>query len=157
MSKISFGLVCLALVLGLACAPSQSAQGTDAEAAAEEQSADPLLAGLGESPYQRHCASCHGVNLEGEANWRQHREDGTLPAPPHDATGHTWHHPDQQLFAITKEGTAAFAPAGYQTNMIGFGDRMSDDEIHAVFDYIKSHWPPEIRESQAEITRQAGE
>ena len=122
---------------------------------AEEPSPERLA--QGEGLYREHCASCHGVNLEGEANWRERRADGTLPAPPHDESGHTWHHPDQQLFAITNEGTAAFAPAGYQTNMLGFGDRLSDDEIRAVFDYIKSRWPPEIRDTQAEITRQAGE
>ncbi len=109
----------------------------------------------GERLYQGHCASCHGADLEGEANWRQRRADGTLPAPPHDESGHTWHHPDQQLFAITKEGTAAFAPAGYQTNMLGFGDRLGDDEIRAVFDYIKSRWPPEVRARQAGTTRQS--
>ena len=27
-----------------------------------------------------------------------------LPAPPHNETGHTWHHPDEMLFAITKYG-----------------------------------------------------
>ena len=41
--------------------------------------------------YQEYCASCHGVNLEGQANWRSRNQDGTLPAPPHDETGHTWH------------------------------------------------------------------
>ena len=110
----------------------------------------------GQRIYFNVCASCHGANLEGEANWQQRKADGTLPAPPHDENGHTWHHPDRQLFAITKEGTAAFAPAGYQTNMLGFGDRLGDDEIHAVFDYIKSRWPPEVRARQAGTSRQSG-
>ena len=110
----------------------------------------------GEGLYREHCASCHGANLEGEANWQQRKADGTLPAPPHDENGHTWHHPDQQLVAITKQGSAAFAPAGYQTNMLGFGDRLSDDEIRAVFDYIKSRWPPEVRARQAGTSRQSG-
>ena len=25
-----------------------------------------------------------------------------FPAPPHDASGHTWHHPDAMLFKVTK-------------------------------------------------------
>ncbi len=110
---------------------------------------------LGRQLYEAHCAACHGVELEGEANWRQRRADGTLPAPPHDETGHTWHHPDGQLFAIIKQGTAAFAPTGYKTTMLAFGDALRDDEIRAVLDYISSRWPEEIRTRQAEITRRA--
>jgi hypothetical protein len=29
----------------------------------------------------------------------QRKPDGKLPAPPHDASGHTWHHADAQLFS----------------------------------------------------------
>ena len=43
----------------------------------------------GQRLYGDHCASCHGLNLEGEANWRVRNDDGTMPAPPHDETGHT--------------------------------------------------------------------
>ena len=66
---------------------------------------DPQLVAHGETLYQQHCASCHGVDLEGQPNWRLRDENGFLPAPPHDASGHTWHHPDQMLFDITKFGT----------------------------------------------------
>ena len=111
---------------------------------------------LGRQVYDEHCASCHGVELEGEAAWRTRRADGTLPAPPHDASGHTWHHPDQQLFAITKEGIAAFAPPGYKTTMEGYAGILSDEEIWAVLDYIKSRWPEDLRARQADRTRRAG-
>ena len=102
--------------------------------------------------YRTHCASCHGANLEGEANWRQRKADGRLPAPPHDETGHTWHHPDQVLFDITKHGVAAFAPEGYRTDMAAFGEALSDDEITAVIAYIKSTWPAEIQQRQEALT-----
>lgn len=52
---------------------------------------------LGKKVYDANCASCHGVKLEGEENWRERGPDGLLPAPPHDETGHTWHHPDALL------------------------------------------------------------
>lgn len=110
---------------------------------------------LGRQVYDGYCAACHGADLEGQVNWRRRGADGFLPAPPHDATGHTWHHPDEQLFAITKHGTAALAGADYKTTMIGFGDQLSDDEIGAVLDYIKSRWPADIRRRQAEITARA--
>lgn len=114
---------------------------------------DATLVALGRSVYAEHCATCHGENLEGQPNWRERDEEGYLPAPPHDATGHTWHHPDVMLFQITKEGTAAIAPADYKTNMIGFGDVLSDEKIWSVLAYIKSRWPELERARQAQITK----
>ena len=35
----------------------------------------------GEENYQAHCASCHGVDLEGQPNWRTMKADGSLPHP----------------------------------------------------------------------------
>lgn len=67
---------------------------------------------LGRAIYTEHCASCHGANLEGQPDWRKRRPDGKMPSPPHDASGHTWHHPDNVLAGIIKQGIAAFAPAG---------------------------------------------
>lgn len=99
----------------------------------------------GKQVYADHCAACHGAGLEGQPNWRERRPDGKLPAPPHDASGHTWHHPDAQLFDITKRGTAAIAGPGYLTDMREFGSLLSDAEIWAALAYIKSTWPPEIR------------
>ncbi|WP_372611519.1 c-type cytochrome [Aquicoccus sp.] len=98
----------------------------------------------GEALYDDYCAACHGGDLEGEPNWRQPDEDGYLPAPPHDATGHTWHHPDEQLFMITKYGTAALVGDDYKTRMEGFADQLDDDEILAILAYIKSTWPERI-------------
>jgi mono/diheme cytochrome c family protein len=106
--------------------------------------------------YGEYCAACHGAELEGQANWRQRDADGLLPAPPHDETGHTWHHPDRQLFEITKLGTAALIGPNYQTTMGPFGELLSDDEIRAVLAYIKSRWPDNIRTRQADATARAG-
>lgn len=105
----------------------------------------------GRALYDSHCAACHGVELEGQPDWRERRADGKLPAPPHDATGHTWHHPDDMLFAITKYGVAPFAPPGYASDMPGFAEKLSDDEIAAVLDYIKSRWPEDIRRRQTAL------
>jgi len=103
---------------------------------------------LGRSLYGQHCASCHGVYLEGQPDWRKPLPNGRLPAPPHDASGHTWHHPDEILFRITKEGTAAIVGNGHQSDMPGFGDIMTDEEIRAVLAFIKSTWPERIRNAQ---------
>ena len=108
---------------------------------------------LGQAVYLKHCASCHGRNLEGEPNWRARKPSGKLPAPPHDATGHTWHHADNLLFRIIKQGTAALAPAGYKTDMPGYSSVLTDREIRAVIAFIKSRWPAEIRRRQAAMNR----
>lgn len=100
----------------------------------------------GEAIYQEQCASCHGANLEGEENWREPDENGMAKAPPHDETGHTWHHPDEQLFQITKFGTAKIVGQGYQSNMMGFENVLSDQDIADVLAYIKSTWPEKIIE-----------
>ncbi len=118
---------------------------------------DPAQVALGRQIYARECASCHGVNLEGQPDWRNRRADGKLPAPPHDADGHTWHHGDDQLFALTKQGIAAFAPPGYQSDMPAYGGKLSDAEIWAVLAYIKSRWPRDIRARQDAATRRARE
>lgn len=109
----------------------------------------------GQTLYADYCAACHGAELQGAAQWQQPGPNGRFPAPPHDASGHTWHHDDDLLFRITKYGSAAVVGGGYQSDMIGFGDVLSDAEIGAVLAYIKSHWPERERAFQAELSRRA--
>src|SRR6056297_3300875 len=107
---------------------------------------EPAAVAAGATLYAEHCAACHGAALEGQvADWRQTGPDGLMPAPPHDETGHTWHHPDTLLFEITARGTEAVVGGGYRSNMPGFGDVLTDSEIRAVLGFIKSTWPEEIR------------
>ncbi|MDK1388578.1 cytochrome c [Sinorhizobium sp. 8-89] len=108
---------------------------------------------LGKALYAERCAACHGAKLEGQRDWKSPLPSGRMPAPPHDASGHTWHHPDGVLFRITREGPAAVVGGGYQSDMPGFGSIMSDDEIRAVLAFIKSTWPEQERQYQAEMTR----
>jgi mono/diheme cytochrome c family protein len=108
----------------------------------------------GEAVYRSQCARCHGAKLEGQPNWQRRKPDGRLPAPPHDVTGHTWHHSDAQLFQITRDGLKPpIAPEGYQTDMPDFGGTLSDKDIWAALAYIKSTWPADIRDRQAQIDR----
>jgi len=110
----------------------------------------------GELVYKRFCSLCHGANLEGQKNWRIRKPDGKLPAPPHDETGHTWHHADELLFGITKLGMIPpYAPPDYKSDMPAWGDTLSDDDIWAVLAYIKSRWPEETRKIQADINNEA--
>lgn len=69
-------------------------------------------------------------------------------APPHDASGHTWHHADDLLFDITRFGGQALAPAGFKSTMPSFGHQLDDAKIWAVLAFIKSRWPAGIRAVQ---------
>jgi mono/diheme cytochrome c family protein len=108
---------------------------------------DTALVALGASVYATQCAACHGANLEGEADWRTRKPNGRLPAPPHDASGHTWHHPDAQLFALTKYGLPdEIGGVPYESDMPAYEGILTDREIIAVLSYIKSRWPREVVE-----------
>lgn len=117
---------------------------------------DPQVTALGATIYQARCAACHGAQLEGQPDWRVRDGAGRLPAPPHDASGHTWHHPDAVLFAITKDGVAKAANLKDDDSaMPAFGGVLTDAEIVAVLSYIKAQWPPEIRRQQDEVNAAA--
>ncbi len=107
---------------------------------------------MGQRFYDLACASCHGKNLEGQPNWQSPLPAGGLPAPPHDESGHTWHHPDEILFRITKLGGAAEAPAGFKSNMPAFSGVLTDEQIWATLAYIKSRWPESIQRRQADAS-----
>lgn len=102
--------------------------------------------------YSENCAACHGADLSGQPDWRTPGVDGRLPAPPHDDSGHTWHHGDGILFSYTKlGGKALMAEKGvdFDSGMPGFGDRLSDQQIRNILAYIRSTWPERIRQVQA--------
>ncbi|WP_443646478.1 c-type cytochrome [Candidatus Ponderosibacter sp. Uisw_141_02] len=48
---------------------------------------DPVYVKLGKNIYVDQCASCHGVNLEGQEGWRDKMVDGMRLAPPMIAQG----------------------------------------------------------------------
>jgi mono/diheme cytochrome c family protein len=119
-----------------------------------EPGPDPAQVALGQKLYAQHCAACHGAKLEGQPDWRRRLPNGRMPAPPHDESGHTWHHPDAVLFGLTKDGLVPpYAPRDYQSDMPAFGGTLSDEEIRAVLAYIKGHWKSrEVLEARAEMT-----
>lgn len=85
--------------------------------------------------YEANCAECHGFEGQGQ------QLDPNAPgmAPPHDDTGHTWHHPDQQNFATVWLGTA---------NMPAFHNRLSAEDILSILGYIKHWWGESYLETQ---------
>lgn len=129
--------------------------GQTPEAAGRADPSDGAQVALGARVYAKACASCHGAKLEGEKQWRERKPDGTFGAPPHDATGHTWHHPDNLLFRITKHGGASVAPPEFKSGMPAFKEQLSDREIWAVLAFIKSRWPSRVRTIQSRVNQRA--
>ncbi len=124
----------------------------------EDARADPrdaVRVARGAKLYAQHCAACHGARLEGQPDWRRRLSSGRLPAPPHDESGHTWHHADAELFGIAKHGLVPpYAPPGYASDMPAFAGTLSDEELWAVLAYIKSHWRSgEILAARAQMLR----
>ena len=116
---------------------------------------DTAVIARGHELYAKHCASCHGKNLEGQANWKSPLPNGRLPAPPHDASGHTWHHTDDALAGVIKFGLKPYAGENYESDMPVFGAILGDEEIAAIVAYIKSTWPDREQAYQQRVTEQS--
>lgn len=109
---------------------------------------DPEKVDEGKVLYAQYCAECHGADLKGSPTWKQPLADGSFPPPPHDSSGHTWHHPDELLLDIVKNG----GDPVYNSKMPAFGDKLSDEEIISILEFFKSKWETEEREFQWWIT-----
>ena len=89
--------------------------------------------GAGQSLYETNCASCHGSQGQG------HIEPN---APALDDSEHAWHHPDEQIILIIKNG-------GF--NMPPVGADMSEEEIETIIAYMKQWWTIEQKDFQPGI------
>lgn len=110
---------------------------------------DAALTSRGGQVYAQYCGYCHGRRLQGQPLWQLQDRFAGRRAPAHDATGHTWQHSDDELFAITKFGRFPESPLTRPSYMPAFAPRLSDRDILAVLAFIKSRWPLGLRASQA--------
>ena len=153
---VAVATLALAILFLTACSPD-SAQVPQA----------PAIAPTAENPttggnlFAANCAVCHGVGGEGQPNWHIRKENGTLPPPPLNGDGHTWHHADGLLYRIVSQGGKIYESPdnpSFKSAMPAFGDRLSHEEIVAVLTYIKGMWGDKtrmglsIRESQALVS-----
>ena len=106
----------------------------------------------GELLYNQYCVSCHMPNLSGAKNWKGKDKDGHNLSPPLNGSGHTWHHSDRLLHNIIKYGFVDLVK-DYKGKMLGFNDKMNDQQIDSVLTYLKSHWKDEIYERQILISK----
>ena len=122
--------------------------------AGRPQPLDARAVAQGKVIYQANCAACHGAQGEGAPNWREQNPDKTYPPPPHDSTGHTWHHADGLLSRIVRDGGSFLEDPGFKSNMPAFGERLSAEDIRAVITYLKTLWGPHEQAFQAEVSRE---
>ena len=97
----------------------------------------------GAEVFVANCAACHGVDAAGQPDWHIANPDGTLPPPPLNGDGHTWHHGDGLLYRVVKLGGQQFEDPrfpDFKSAMPAFGDQLSHEEIIEVLTYIKSFW-----------------
>lgn len=152
--KIGFWFVAISVVAASATGIYATSTGTSG--GTELRPDDKALLVQGAGVYAENCASCHGADLKGEKDWRKGNPDGTLKAPPHDETGHTWHHKDELLFRVTKYGTAkGVGLEDFKSNMPAFEGTLSDQEIIAALSWIKAQWPDVVRERHDMINERA--
>ena len=105
----------------------------------------------GEINYNSYCAHCHGYNGEGQ---HPNTVDNTLSlgmetVPAHDATGHTWEHPDELLVQVILEGIDN--PLN-QYPMSGWGYVLDEQDALDIIDYMRQWWTAEQMAHQAAIT-----
>ncbi len=125
-------LLTLVALLLTACSAGNGARATP----------DPLV-NKGAALYQANCQSCHGGAAGGSLR--------DIP-PPHNASGHTWHHPDQQLTEIILNGLDISLPG--ESKMPAFKDKLNAEDVQAILALLKTWWTPEQRKFQAEATTQ---
>ena len=116
------------------------------------QSLTPASGTDGKVLYQTRCASCHGARGEGQPDWKSKKANGTYPAPPHDPSGHTWHHADGLLFRIVRDGGQAAAGPGFTSAMPAWKDTLTDAQIRSTLEYIKTLWGQAEREFQSGVS-----
>jgi len=135
-------LICLCLLLLGGCG------GGGGGNPAAQSPVDPDQLATGKRVYDATCAACHGAKGEGQPNWKV-PVNGVFPAPPHDGSGHTWHHPDQVLLEVIANGSGLPNSA-----MPAYADILTEQERVAVLAYIKTFWGKQERTYQAQMTQQ---
>lgn len=114
---------------------------------------DPERVKAGRIVYGQHCASCHGARAEGAPAWQRPDAQGEMPAPPHDAEGHTWKHSDAMLYRIVMHGWRDPFNKTSRLTMPGFSQILSPGEVREVIAYLKTLWTPEQRRFQGEESK----
>ncbi|MFN3983221.1 MAG: c-type cytochrome [Caldilinea sp.] len=153
LSAMAIGLLLLLLVSSLATFGNSQPVVINGTVIPPLPTLNPAAVAEGERLYARYCAICHGANLEGAPDWKVRLPDGSLPPPPQDSSGHTWHHADSLLLTIIRDG----GDPAENLRMPAFGEQLRDEEIEAILAFFKSRWGEEERKFQWWVTVAGGE
>lgn len=142
-ANIAAGIVLSALMLLVLSACSSSTE-ANTPVPTERPIVTERVARSGQEVFTSICSVCHGLQGQGQPDWHIPKEDGTLPAPPLNGDGHTWHHGDGFLYRVVREGgkfqeDPDLLP-NFKSAMPAFGAQLSHEEIVAVITYIKEWW-----------------
>ncbi len=111
-----------------------------------ERNTDPALLAQGEQIYQQHCADCHAADASGAPNWRKRDTEGLFPPPPLNGSGHAWHHSNEVLANLIRNGS----PDG-KGRMPAWAGKLSEQEITAVITWFQSLWPQQVYDAWFEM------
>lgn len=112
---------------------------------------NPAVVRAGMVQYKTYCAQCHGRNLQGQPLWKVQDAYAHRRAPAQDDTGHTWQHPDEDLFQKIRTGHFPGTDPREAPYMPAFAGVMSDQEILEVMAFIKARWSLGIQIAQASL------
>ena len=144
MMKSQWGILFLLVLLLAAC--DESADVSSQASLSAQRNADSAQLAMGKKVYRDNCASCHGVNAEGDANWRKRDAQGNFPPPPLNGSGHAWHHSLLVLKSVVQDGSS-----GGKGNMPAWRDKLKESEIDAVLAWSQSLWPQAIYDAWLEM------
>ncbi len=148
MRHFLLGCASLILLLAAACAPGDPGSTIKGVTYNAQQIAE------GRTYYEQTCAACHGVNGEGQFPDAPFEPDetGRLGAPPHNPTGHTWHHSDELLLRYVTDG--GFADPNNFYTMPRWDGLYTRDQAALIIAYIKTMWTEEQRIYQQRVTNE---
>ncbi len=153
IGKLAAVLALALLALGaLTACPSAT---DDTDATPDSRVSPTTTSRTGQEIFTSTCAACHGDTGQGQPSWHIPKEDGTLPAPPLNGEGHTWHHPDGFLYRVVSQGgriQEGPSVPDFKSGMPAFGDNLSHEEIVEVLTYVKSLWSGKTSRSGLSIS-----
>lgn len=141
-ARSRFGVLC-AVVFSAVLVSFAAAQGTRSSLTAPRRGGNPEAAKIkslvpateqsvaaGRRTYLRLCARCHGVSGKGDGG------GAGAGGQPADFTDEIWDFgaSDGEIFSVTRDGTSA--------DMEGYGERLGDNEIWELVNFLRSLGPP---------------
>jgi len=112
---------------------------------------NPASVAAGQGVYRSQCARCHGRNLQGQALWQLDDAHRHQRAPAHDASGHTWQHSDEDLYAMVRDGHFPGVARDPTSTMPAYAHVLSDEAMRDVLAFIKSRWGIGLRATQSTL------